>query len=236
MTKSRNVDLAEIEKFEQIASRWWDLEGEFKPLHQINPLRLNYIIDNTNGLFGKKVLDVGCGGGILAESMAIEGANVTGLDMGKEPLMVAKLHALETGTKLDYVQCTAEEHAEHHHEAYDVVTCMEMLEHVPDPASVIASCAKMVKPGGHVFFSTLNRNIKSYLFAIVGAEYVMKLVPKGTHDHQKFIRPSELMAMIDKTPLQDRHIIGLHYNPLTNTYSLGNNVDVNYIVHTIKPL
>ncbi len=236
MTKQLNVDPAEISKFEEMASRWWDLEGEFKPLHQINPLRLNYVIDHAGGLFGKKILDVGCGGGILAESMAVEGAEVTGLDMGKEPLTVARLHALETGTKLEYVQRTAEEHAEMFPETYDVVTCMEMLEHVPDPASVIASCAKMVKPGGHVFFSTLNRNIKSYMFAIVGAEQLLKLVPpKGTHDHNKFIRPSELIAMIDPTPLQDRHITGLHYNPLTDHYWLGNNVDVNYIVHTIKP-
>ncbi|MDO6706579.1 bifunctional 2-polyprenyl-6-hydroxyphenol methylase/3-demethylubiquinol 3-O-methyltransferase UbiG [Photobacterium sp. 1_MG-2023] len=235
MTKQFNVDPAEISKFEEMASRWWDLDGEFKPLHQINPLRLNYVIDHAGGLFGKKVLDVGCGGGILAESMAQEGAQVTGLDMGKEPLTVARLHALETGTKLDYIQETVETHAEQHPQTYDVVTCMEMLEHVPDPASVIASCAKLVKPGGHVFFSTLNRNMKSYLFAIVGAEQVMKLVPKGTHDHKKFIRPSELMAMVDLTDLQDRHITGLHYNPLTDTYTLGRNVDVNYILHTVMP-
>ncbi|EOB1204037.1 bifunctional 2-polyprenyl-6-hydroxyphenol methylase/3-demethylubiquinol 3-O-methyltransferase UbiG [Photobacterium damselae] len=234
MTKQLNVDPAEISKFEDMASRWWDPEGEFKPLHQINPLRLNFVIDKADGLFGKKVLDVGCGGGILAESMAVEGADVTGLDMGKEPLTVARLHALETGVKLEYVQATAEEHAEENPQAYDVVTCMEMLEHVPDPASVITACAKMVKPGGHVFFSTLNRNIKSYLFAIVGAEHLLKIVPKGTHHHEKFIRPSEMMAMIDRTELQDKHITGLHYNPLTNTYRLGTNVDVNYIVHTIK--
>ncbi|HIF9445624.1 bifunctional 3-demethylubiquinol 3-O-methyltransferase/2-polyprenyl-6-hydroxyphenol methylase [Photobacterium damselae] len=234
MTKQLNVDPAEISKFEDMASRWWDPEGEFKPLHQINPLRLNFVIDKADGLFGKKVLDVGCGGGILAESMAVEGADVTGLDMGKEPLTVARLHALETGVKLEYVQATAEEHAEENPQAYDVVTCMEMLEHVPDPASVIAACAKMVKPGGHAFFSTLNRNIKSYLFAIVGAEHLLKIVPKGTHHHEKFIRPSEMMAMIDRTELQDKHITGLHYNPLTNTYRLGTNVDVNYIVHTIK--
>ncbi|HIF9057654.1 TPA: bifunctional 2-polyprenyl-6-hydroxyphenol methylase/3-demethylubiquinol 3-O-methyltransferase UbiG [Photobacterium damselae] len=234
MTKQLNVDPAEISKFEDMASRWWDPEGEFKPLHQINPLRLNFVIDKADGLFGKKVLDVGCGGGILAESMAVEGADVTGLDMGKEPLTVARLHALETGVKLEYVQATAEEHAEENPQAYDVVTCMEMLEHVPDPASVIAACAKMVKPGGHVFFSTLNRNIKSYLFAIVGAEHLLKIVPKGTHHHEKFIHPSEMMAMIDRTELQDKHITGLHYNPLTNTYRLGTNVDVNYIVHTIK--
>lgn len=220
MTKQLNVDPAEISKFEDMASRWWDPEGEFKPLHQINPLRLNFVIDKADGLFGKKVLDVGCGGGILAESMAVEGADVTGLDMGKEPLTVARLHALEAGVKLEYVQATAEEHAEENPQAYDVVTCMEMLEHVPDPASVIAACAKMVKPGGHVFFSTLNRNIKSYLFAIVGAEHLLKIVPKGTHHHEKFIRPSEMMAMIDRTELQDKHITGLHYNPLTNTYYL----------------
>lgn len=164
--------------------------------------------------------------------MAKQGADVIGLDMGKEPLTVARLHALETGTKLEYVQSTAEQHAEENPETYDVVTCMEMLEHVPDPLSVIRSCAKMVKPGGHVFFSTLNRNIKSYLFAIVGAEQLLKLVPKGTHDHNKFIRPSELLKMLDQTALQERGITGLHYNPLTDSYSLGKNVDVNYIVHT----
>ncbi|MEZ9650781.1 MULTISPECIES: bifunctional 2-polyprenyl-6-hydroxyphenol methylase/3-demethylubiquinol 3-O-methyltransferase UbiG [Vibrio] len=232
MTKSQNVDPAEIKKFEDMASRWWDLEGEFKPLHQINPLRLNYVLEKTEGLFGKKVLDVGCGGGILAESMAVEGAAVTGLDMGKEPLEVARLHALETGTKLDYIQSTIEDHAEQNPQSYDVVTCMEMLEHVPDPQSVISACSKLVKPGGHVFFSTLNRNFKSYLFAIVGAEKLLKIVPEGTHDHEKFIRPAELIKMIDNTPLQELGITGLHYNPLTNTYRLGSNVDVNYIVHT----
>ncbi len=232
MTQQLNVDPAEIKKFEDMASRWWDLEGEFKPLHQINPLRLNYVLDSANGLFGKKVLDVGCGGGILAESMANQGADVIGLDMGKEPLTVARLHALETGATLEYIQSTAEQHAEENPETYDVITCMEMLEHVPDPLSVIRSCAKMVKPGGHVFFSTLNRNIKSYLFAIVGAEQLLKLVPKGTHDHDKFIRPSELLKMLDQTALQEQGITGLHYNPLTDVYLLGKNVDVNYIVHT----
>ncbi|EKO3372467.1 bifunctional 2-polyprenyl-6-hydroxyphenol methylase/3-demethylubiquinol 3-O-methyltransferase UbiG [Vibrio fluvialis] len=232
MTKPQNVDPNEIKKFEEMASRWWDLEGEFKPLHQINPLRLNYVLERADGLFGKKVLDVGCGGGILAESMAREGAQVTGLDMGKEPLEVARLHALETGTKLTYIQSTIEDHAQDNAQAYDVVTCMEMLEHVPDPLSVIQSCAALVKPGGHVFFSTLNRNFKSYLFAIVGAEKLLKIVPEGTHDHEKFIRPSELLKMIDATPLQEQAITGLLYNPLTDTYRLGANVDVNYIIHT----
>ncbi|ELL0570946.1 bifunctional 2-polyprenyl-6-hydroxyphenol methylase/3-demethylubiquinol 3-O-methyltransferase UbiG [Vibrio fluvialis] len=232
MTKPQNVDPNEIKKFEEMASRWWDLEGEFKPLHQINPLRLNYVLERVDGLFGKKVLDVGCGGGILAESMAREGALVTGLDMGKEPLEVARLHALETGTKLTYIQSTIEDHAQDNAQAYDVVTCMEMLEHVPDPLSVIQSCAALVKPGGHVFFSTLNRNFKSYLFAIVGAEKLLKIVPEGTHDHEKFIRPSELLKMIDATPLQEQAITGLLYNPLTDTYRLGANVDVNYIIHT----
>ncbi|EOB6644709.1 bifunctional 2-polyprenyl-6-hydroxyphenol methylase/3-demethylubiquinol 3-O-methyltransferase UbiG [Vibrio fluvialis] len=232
MTKPQNVDPNEIKKFEEMASRWWDLEGEFKPLHQINPLRLNYVLERADGLFGKKVLDVGCGGGILAESMAREGALVTGLDMGKEPLEVARLHALETGTKLTYIQSTIEDHAQDNAQAYDVVTCMEMLEHVPDPLSVIQSCAALVKPGGHVFFSTLNRNFKSYLFAIVSAEKLLKIVPEGTHDHEKFIRPSELLKMIDATSLQEQAITGLLYNPLTDTYRLGANVDVNYIIHT----
>ncbi|EKO3555924.1 bifunctional 2-polyprenyl-6-hydroxyphenol methylase/3-demethylubiquinol 3-O-methyltransferase UbiG [Vibrio metschnikovii] len=232
MTKAQNVDPNEIQKFADMASRWWDLNGEFKPLHQINPLRLNYVLDNANGLFDKTVLDVGCGGGILAESMAREGAIVTGLDMGKEPLEVARLHALETGTTLTYLQSTVEDHAQQYPHHYDVVTCMEMLEHVPDPLSVVKACARLVKPGGHVFFSTLNRNIKSYLFAIVGAEQLLKIVPKGTHDHSKFIRPSELLRMIDQTALQEQGITGLHYNPLTDRYRLEKNVDVNYIIHT----
>ncbi|WP_072669436.1 bifunctional 2-polyprenyl-6-hydroxyphenol methylase/3-demethylubiquinol 3-O-methyltransferase UbiG [Vibrio injensis] len=232
MTKAQNVDPNEIQKFADMASRWWDLNGEFKPLHQINPLRLNYVLANANGLFGKTVLDVGCGGGILAESMAREGAHVTGLDMGKEPLEVARLHALETGTTLTYLQSTVEDHAQQYPHHYDVVTCMEMLEHVPDPLSVVKACARLVKPGGHVFFSTLNRNIKSYLFAIVGAEQLLKIVPKGTHDHSKFIRPSELLRMIDQTALQEQGITGLHYNPLNDSYRLGKNVDVNYIIHT----
>ncbi len=234
MEKQQNVDLNEIKKFEDMASRWWDLEGEFKPLHQINPLRLNYVLDHANGLFGKKVLDVGCGGGILSESMAAQGAEVTGLDMGREPLEVARLHALESNIQVTYVQNTIEQHADDQPGSYDVITCMEMLEHVPDPLSVVRSCAKLVKPGGKVFFSTLNRNLQSYLFAIVGAEKLLKIVPEGTHDHEKFIKPSELLKMIDHSDLTALGITGLQYNPLTDTYKLGKRVDVNYIVHTQK--
>ncbi|MDY4350209.1 bifunctional 2-polyprenyl-6-hydroxyphenol methylase/3-demethylubiquinol 3-O-methyltransferase UbiG [Pectobacterium brasiliense] len=227
-----NVDHQEIAKFEAIASRWWDLEGEFKPLHRINPLRLGYISQHAEGLFGKKVLDVGCGGGILAESMAREGADVTGLDMGAEPLQVARLHALESGVAVDYVQETVEAHAHAHPGLYDVVTCMEMLEHVPDPQSVVQACARLVKPGGHVFFSTINRNAKAWMMAVIGAEYVLKMVPRGTHDIKKFIRPAELMHWVDSTPLREKHITGLHYNPLTDHFKLGPNVEVNYMLHT----
>lgn len=228
----QNVDHAEIAKFEAVASRWWDLEGEFKPLHRINPLRLGWIAQHSNGLFGKKVLDVGCGGGILAESMAREGANVTGLDMGAEPLEVARLHALESAVSVNYVQQTVEDHAISHAGAYDVVTCMEMLEHVPDPRSVVLACAQLVKPGGEVFFSTINRNPKAWLLAVFGAEYVMRMVPRGTHDVKKFIRPAELLNWVDETPLREMGMIGLHYNPLTNQFRLGRGVDVNYMVHT----
>ncbi|AMO82716.1 bifunctional 2-polyprenyl-6-hydroxyphenol methylase/3-demethylubiquinol 3-O-methyltransferase UbiG [Obesumbacterium proteus] len=232
----QNVDHQEIAKFEAVASRWWDLEGEFKPLHRINPLRLNYIQQRADGVFGKKILDVGCGGGILAESMAREGAEVTGLDMGAEPLQVARLHSLETGIKVTYVQETVEQHADEHAGLYDIVTCMEMLEHVPDPRSVVLACAKLVKPGGHVFFSTINRNNKAWLMAVIGAEYVLKMVPKGTHDVKKFIRPAELIGWIDETPLRERNMIGLHYNPLTDKFKLAPNVDVNYMVHTVRDL
>ncbi|MBK5145292.1 bifunctional 2-polyprenyl-6-hydroxyphenol methylase/3-demethylubiquinol 3-O-methyltransferase UbiG [Budviciaceae bacterium BWR-B9] len=231
MHSSENVDQKEIAKFEAVASRWWDLEGEFKPLHQINPLRLDYIQQRADGIFGKRILDVGCGGGILSESMAKEGASVTGLDMGSEPLLVARLHAIESGVPVEYVQQTVEAHALENQGLYDIVTCMEMLEHVPDPASVIRACAKLVKPGGHVFFSTINRNTKAWLMLVVGAEYVMNMVPKGTHDANKFIRPSELLSWVDSTTLRDRHITGLHYNPLLQTFKLGGNVDVNYMLH-----
>jgi 2-polyprenyl-6-hydroxyphenyl methylase/3-demethylubiquinone-9 3-methyltransferase len=232
MSNTQNVDPVEIQKFSDLASRWWDLAGEFKPLHQINPLRTDYIQQHSGGLAGKKVLDVGCGGGILAESMARLGAKVTGIDMGEAPLEVARLHGLESGLSVDYQQTTAEQFADENPQQFDVVTCMEMLEHVPDPASVVNACSKLVKPGGQVFFSTLNRNIKSYLMAIVGAEYLLGLVPKGTHQHDKFIKPSELMAWIDNTELQVQRMIGLHINPLTQEYYLSQqNVDVNYIIH-----
>ncbi|WP_420936103.1 bifunctional 2-polyprenyl-6-hydroxyphenol methylase/3-demethylubiquinol 3-O-methyltransferase UbiG [Alteromonas sp. A081] len=229
-----NVDPQEIDKFSQLASRWWDPEGEFKPLHLINPLRLDFINHNAQGLFGKAVIDIGCGGGILAESMAKAGAKVTGLDMAHASLEVAKLHGLESGTKVDYVCSTAEDYANENAGKFDVVTCMEMLEHVPNPASVVSACAALAKPGGHVFFSTLNRNIKSYLMGIVGAEYVLKLVPKGTHDHSKFLKPSELMSMTDNAGLLPRDMTGLHMDPVTQGFYLSaNNMDVNYLLYTV---
>ncbi|NIG62225.1 MAG: bifunctional 2-polyprenyl-6-hydroxyphenol methylase/3-demethylubiquinol 3-O-methyltransferase UbiG [Serratia symbiotica] len=227
----QNVDYHEIAKFEAVAAHWWDLAGEFKLLHRINPLRLNYIMQHADGIFSKKVLDVGCGGGILAESMAHEGAQVTGLDMGVEPLQVAHLHALESGVSVTYVQETVESHAQANTQQYDVVTCMEMLEHVPDAASVVYACARLVKPGGHMFFSTINRNAKSWFLAVIGAEYILKMVTQGTHDYKKFIRPSELIGWVDGTPLREKHMIGLHYNPFTDHFKLGPNVDVNYMVH-----
>ncbi len=235
ITTAANVDQQEIARFSAIASHWWDMEGDFKPLHRINPLRLGYILQRADGIFGKSILDVGCGGGILAESMAREGACVTGLDMAAEPLEVARLHALEENIALNYIQETVESHADTHAQQYDLVTCMEMLEHVPDPASVIHACARLVKPGGHAFFSTINRNAKSWLMAIIAAEYVLKMVPEGTHNIKKFIRPSELLNWVDQTCLQERHIIGLHYSPLTDSFRLGRGVDVNYIVHTQYP-
>ncbi len=229
-----NVDHAEVSKFEELAARWWDTHSEFKPLHEINPLRLGYI-DGLTSLAGKKVLDVGCGGGILSESMAAKGADVTGIDMGEAPLQVARLHLLESGLDVHYDRIPVERLAAEQPESFDVVTCMEMLEHVPDPASVIDACSRLVKPGGHVIFSTINRNPKSYLFAIVGAEYLLKLLPKGTHDFAKFIRPSELYGWIRRTPLRSLDITGLSYNPLTRVYSLSSDVDVNYMIATQKP-
>lgn len=228
-TDTLNIDSAEIDKFDDLASRWWDPESEFRPLHEINPLRLDWI-NKQAPLAGKKVIDIGCGGGILSESMAMLGANVTGIDMAPTPLQVAKLHLKETGQKVDYQQITAEEMADKHNAEFDVVTCMEMLEHVPDPASVVSACAKLVKPGGMVFLSTINRNLKSYAMAIVGAEYILKLLPKGTHEYAKFIRPSELASWCRAADLETGDMIGMHYNPVTRRYTLGSGVDVNYLL------
>jgi 2-polyprenyl-6-hydroxyphenyl methylase/3-demethylubiquinone-9 3-methyltransferase len=230
-----NVNKEEIAKFEKVASQWWDLAGDFKPLHQINPLRVQFICqhvseENVDGLFNKDVIDVGCGGGILTESLAKLGANVTGIDMGEEPLNIAKLHALETQVSVKYEKITAEEKALQSAKSYDVVTCMEMLEHVPDPASVISACAKMVKPDGLVFFSTLSKSIKAYLLAIVAAEKVLKLVPAGTHDHDKFIRPSQLITWAEEYDLQCIDACGIHYNPITQNHKLTDSLDVNYIL------
>ena len=235
MCAAVNVDHAEVSKFEQLASRWWDPNSEFKPLHEINPLRLDYI-DERAALSGKAVLDVGCGGGILAESMAARGADVTGIDMGEAPLEVARLHLLETGQQVDYRRIPVEELAVEMPDRFDIVTCMEMLEHVPDPASVIAACATLVKPGGKVFFSTINRNPKAYLFAIVGAEYVLRMLPRGTHDFAKFIRPSELSRWTRAAGLDTNDITGMTYNPLTGAYKLDpRDVDVNYMVACGRP-
>ncbi len=228
-----NVDTAEIAKFEALAHRWWDRDSEFRPLHEINPLRVNWI-DERVSLAGKRVLDVGCGGGILSEAMAQRGATVTGIDMGEAPLAVARLHQLESGVSVEYRQITAEALAEEQPGQFDVVTCLEMLEHVPDPASVIAACARLVRPGGQVFFSTINRNPKAWLLAIVGAEYILKLLPRGTHDFRKFIRPSELGAWSRDAGLDVRDIIGLTYNPLTKVYKLCADVDVNYMIQTLR--
>ncbi|BFM16526.1 bifunctional 3-demethylubiquinone 3-O-methyltransferase/2-octaprenyl-6-hydroxy phenol methylase [Maricurvus nonylphenolicus] len=229
-----NVDSAEIAKFEAMASRWWDKSGEFKPLHDINPLRANYI-DQRSPVAEKKVVDIGCGGGILSESLAQRGAIVTGIDMGEAPLNVAKLHSLESGVSVDYRRTTAEELAQEEAGQYDVVTCLEMLEHVPDPSSVIKACADLCKPGGDIYFSTINRNPKSYMFSIVGAEYLLKMLPKGTHEYSKFIRPSELAAWIRQADLSLEHMTGLTYNPLFKSYKLNDrDVDVNYMVHCKK--
>jgi len=224
-----NADPIELEKFSQLAHKWWDPHSEFKPLHDINPLRLGYI-DLHAGLAGKTVLDVGCGGGILSESMAGLHANVTGIDLADKPLQVAKLHLLESGKQVNYRKVAVEELAAEQPEHYDVVTCLEMLEHVPDPRSVITACAKLVKTGGWVFFSTLNRNPKSYLLAVIGAEYILKMLPRGTHDYAKFIKPSELAQSCRNAGLSLENIIGMSYNPLTQVYTLGSNTDVNYMI------
>lgn len=229
-----NVDTAEIAKFEALASRWWDKNSEFKPLHDINPLRANYI-DQRSPVAQRKIIDVGCGGGILAESLAQRGADVTGIDMGEAPLSVARLHALEVGVAMNYERITAEEKAEKCVGEFDIVTCMEMLEHVPDPSSVVKACADLVKPNGDVYFSTINRNPKAYAFAILGAEYILKMLPKGTHDYDKFIRPSELAQWLRAAGLELQNISGMTYNPITKHYKLdANDVSVNYLLHAKK--
>ena len=231
-----NVDANEIKKFEDVAHRWWDRDSEFKPLHEINPLRLNYIDQLCGGLKNKKVIDVGCGGGILSESMALRGANTLGIDMGASPLSVAELHALESGVdNVNYQKITVEEIAEQHAGQYDVVSCMEMLEHVPDPSSIITACAKLVKPDGHVFFSTINRNPKSFALAIIGAEYILNMLSKGTHEYAKFIQPAELENWARNAGLQLENIKGMTYNPLLQQYKLGSDVKVNYLMHFHKP-
>ena len=224
-----NVDPVELQKFSELAHRWWDPQSEFKPLHDINPLRLDYI-DQMAGLKGKRVLDVGCGGGILSEAMAAAGATVTGIDLGDKPLKVAQLHLLESGLTVEYRNITVEALADEQPGQYDVVTCMEMLEHVPDPASVVNACARLVKPGGKCFFSTINRNPKSYLFAILGAEYVLNLLPRGTHDYARFITPAELARYCRRAELNTGHLIGMAYNPFTRIYSLVADTSVNYIL------
>ena len=229
-----NIDAGEIAKFNALASRWWDPAGEFRPLHEINPLRLDWIRRYVD-LAGARVLDIGCGGGILTEALAACGATVTGIDMADGPLSVARLHQIESGAKVDYRQTTAEAIATTDAGQFDVVTCLEMLEHVPQPGHIVRSCSQLVKPGGQVFFSTINRNPKSFLFAIVGAEYVLKLLPAGTHEYQKFIRPSELDAWARDAGLSLSASIGMHYNPLTREYTLGPGLDVNYLMAFQRP-
>jgi len=232
-TSSVNADSGELAKFSELAHRWWDPASEFRPLHEINPLRLAWI-DEKAGLSGKRVLDVGCGGGILAEAMARRGARVKGVDLSDRALKVAELHLLESKLTVEYEKIAAEALAEREPAGYDVVTCMELLEHVPDPASTIRACATLAAPGAHLFFATINRNPKSYLFAIIGAEYLLRLLPKGTHDYAKFVKPSELSQSCRDAGLTVRSLIGMTYNPLTRIYSLGRDTDVNYIVHAVK--
>ncbi|MBK8337006.1 MAG: bifunctional 2-polyprenyl-6-hydroxyphenol methylase/3-demethylubiquinol 3-O-methyltransferase UbiG [Sterolibacteriaceae bacterium] len=228
-----NADPLELRKFSDLAHRWWDPESEFKPLHDINPLRLDYI-DRSVGLRGKRTLDVGCGGGILSESMAARGAEVTGIDLSDKALGVARLHLFESGQKVDYLNASAEDFAASDPAAFDVVTCLEMLEHVPDPASIVRACSALLKPGGTAFFSTINRNPKAYLLAVIGAEYLLRLLPMGTHDYSKFIRPAELMRFCRDAGLEQNDIIGMHYNPVTRAYTLGRNTDVNFLVRAVR--
>jgi 2-polyprenyl-6-hydroxyphenyl methylase/3-demethylubiquinone-9 3-methyltransferase len=226
-----NVDPIEIEKFQSIASRWWDPQSEFKPLHDINPLRADYIEDRCGGLAEKKILDIGCGGGILTEAMALKGATVSGIDMGEMALNVAKMHLHESSLKIDYEMITAEEYAEQHAGEFDVVTCLEMLEHVPDPASIVSAATKLLKPDGQLFFSTINRNPKAFVLAIIGAEYILNMLPRGTHEYKKFIKPSELASAARASQLEVLDVTGMTYNPLSKRYRLGRDVDVNYLMH-----
>jgi len=228
-----NADPAELEKFSQLAHRWWDPHGEFRPLHDINPLRLDWI-DSRASLAGKRVLDVGCGGGILTEAMAQRGAQVTGIDLSEKPLRVAQLHLLQSKAEVTYECVSAEDYAERHPAAFDVVTCMELLEHVPEPASTVGACARLVRPGGQVFFSTINRNPKSYLFAVIGAEYILRLLPRGTHDYLRFIKPSELSRHARAAGLRAAELIGMTYNPLTQRYRLERDCDVNYLLRCVR--
>ena len=228
-----NADPTELEKFGDLAHHWWDPNSEFKPLHDINPLRLDWI-DQSIGLAGKRILDVGCGGGLLSEGMAVRGANVIGIDLSEKPLGVARLHLLESGQKVDYRKVSVEQLADEMPGAFDAVTCLEMLEHVPNPSSVIAACARLVKPGGQVFLSTLNRNPKSYLFAVIGAEYVLNMLPKGTHDYAKFIKPSELARWAKQANLEPEEVVGMSYNPVTKVYALGRDTSINYLMRAIR--
>lgn len=228
-----NADPAELDKFGDLAHRWWDPNSEFKPLHDINPLRLDWI-DNAIGLRGKRVLDVGCGGGLLSEGMAVRGAEVTGIDLSEKPLGVARLHLLESGQKVDYRKVAVEQLAAEMPGVFDTVTCLEMLEHVPDPASIVASCARLVKPSGQVFFSTINRNPKAYLFAVIGAEYLLQMLPKGTHDFARFIKPSELTRWCKQAGLEPDELVGMTYNPLNRHYALGRDTDVNYLIRATR--
>lgn len=236
MNNNNNVDPQEVAKFDQLAATWWDPEGHSGPLHKINPVRVSFIERHSGGLFGKQAVDIGCGGGLVSEALAKCGAKVTGVDMGEEPLEVARLHALETGLDIDYLNGTAEQHAEGFAEQYDVVCCLEMLEHVPDPQSVVEACVKMLKPGGHLFMSTINKTPEAYLTTIIGAERIVKALPVGTHDYNKYLRPSQLSHWAERAGVQMKHATGLFYNPVTDTVSLIKSMRVNYMLHAQKPL